>query len=92
MARVGFQEAGWGTAPEAKITAQPTLTPEQQSALKDLIAQIKSPTNTAGQPYGGALTAEQNAAQRMSLSALEQAAMNLAAPKADSGRAKASGI
>lgn len=62
------------------------LTPQQQQALTDMLTQLQG--NTVA-PYQGQLTADQNAAQNLSLTALEQAAMRLVSPEAGSERTSA---
>ena len=71
-------DALFGSSPEVNTQTLPTMSPEQLKALNDLIAMLTGGENPLTQGYGGQLTAEQNAAQRASLTALEQAALKAA--------------
>lgn len=62
-----------GTSPQANVGQYGLLSPEQQKALDQLLAQLTGGASPLTQQYGGQLTAPQNLAQMASLTALENA-------------------
>lgn len=78
----GITDAIFGTKSEAKSSQLPTMTPEQQKLLSQLIQQLGGEDLLQGgvTPYQGRLTTETSPLENMSLAALEQQAMNLVSP------------
>lgn len=74
-----------GTAPGA--TDRPSMTPEQQAALQQLLARITGRSNATA-PYTGSMSAGPNSGQRLSLAAMEQMAMNQAGGPGSEGQAR----
>lgn len=64
-----------GSPPSA--TNQPTMTPEQQAALRDLLSNLTGRTN-AFSPFTGQLSAGPTQGQASSLAAMEQQALRMA--------------
>ena len=71
----GVRDFLFGRKPSASTSQHPTMTPEQQEALRGLLSTLTSRTS-ATKPYGGSLSAPIRPGIGTSLAAMEELALN----------------